>query len=241
MRQHFVGLAKLARVDDETAVVERELRDIPAQLQQTRADVEKLAALLELEKQQIAASEKTLAAQAAEQTLSQENITRSRLKGTKARNAKEADAVERELESIRRSMKDREEESAKLKVALESMRVAVDKHQSELDELRKLFEDDQREAEERIRTLEAERDQSRSRRAELEATLPKALTSRYERIRERRGNGIAWMTAGSCGACRVSLPHQSVVAVQRGEEIFQCPNCLRVLIDSSLQEQAADS
>lgn len=230
-------LARLAQVDDEAAILTRELREIPAQLQALQADVQKLESLLEQEKRQVADAEKMLASQVQELAQKQDDLTRSRIKGTKARNTREADASERELEALRRLLKEREEEGGKLRQALATMQAAVDKHQGELDELRGFCVEDAAQAESRLDELRQQYATVEQGRNRLVAALPREILTPYERVRERRGSGVAWMHNSTCSSCRVSLPHQMVVAVQRGEELAQCPNCLRVLLDGACQSE----
>ena len=76
-----------------------------------------------------------------------QSLAKSKAKGARARNMRETDAVDRELEVIRRSMKEREEEPRTLRAAIEKRRGSVGKHEKELAELQKFAEEERQKAE----------------------------------------------------------------------------------------------
>ena len=98
-------------------------------------DVKRLGELLDAERSEVKDADALLAAQDEELQNQSQSLARSKAKGARARNMRETDAVERELEVIRRTMKEREEERETLKAAIDKRRGSVDKHEKELAEL----------------------------------------------------------------------------------------------------------
>jgi uncharacterized protein len=85
---------------------------------------------------------------------------------------------------------------------------------------------------------------ARKEREEVFASLPKAMSSLYTRIRARIRDGVAVAEARnrSCSACFMSLRPQVMTEIRRGEEVLTCDNCGRILFyvhSDSLQAEKA--
>lgn len=230
MIEQLVALAKIADIDAEALRADTELRDIPQRMGSLQSDVKKLGELLAAEKQELLDADKLLSAQEEEINNSSQALARSKAKGARVRNTREADAVERELETIRRLMKDRETERDTLREAIGKRRGSVDKHTREFSELEKFAADEQAKADARLAELNAARERILAGRSELVSKVPADVLRRYEMIRaKRQGMGMAAIKDGNCSGCFVALAPQQVIAIQRCEEFAQCPRCLRIL------------
>jgi len=80
---------------------------------------------------------------------------------------------------------------------------------------------------EQVTRLREARDAAASR---LEARL----LSRYEKIAPRRRPAVTFAVAQICNGCRVGIPPQVLIEIQRAAEPISCPNCNRILV---LEEQ----
>lgn len=230
MIEQLVALAKIADIDAEALRADTELRDIPARMDALKSDVKKLGELLAAEKQQLADADRLLSAQDEEINNQNQALAKSKAKGARVRNTREADAVERELETIRRSMKDRESERDTLREAIGKRRTSVEKHEREFTELERYADQEEAKASARLAEVTAARAQILAGRAELAAKVPADVLRRYEMIRaKRQGVGVAAIKEGSCSGCFVVLTPQQVIAIQRAEEFAQCPRCQRIL------------
>jgi hypothetical protein len=156
-------------------------------------------------------------------------LSRAKGKGAKARNAREVDAAEREMEAVRRTMREREEERGRLREAMNKSRATLEQHQLEIGELRAVIEEDERKARARLDELNAQRTQVLTGRDAIVAQLEKTLVRRYERIREKRGTAVVEVVDETCQGCQLRLPAQQANELRRSEEIHQCPQCNRIL------------
>lgn len=230
MIEQLAALAKIADIDAEALKAETELREIPARMGSLREDVKKLGELLAAERQEIADADRLLAQQEEELANQNQSLAKSKAKGARARNLRETDAVERELETIRRLMKERETERETLREAIGKRRSSVEKHERDFAELEKYARDEQAKADVRVAELTQTRDRILAGRAELVPKVPADVFKRYDMIRSKRqGLGVAAIDSGSCSGCFVVLAPQQVIAVQRAEEFVQCPRCVRFL------------
>jgi len=237
--EELTALAKIADIDTTALQTETELKQIPERIASLQGDVGRLEALLEAERQELAEAERLL--KTAEQEISNQHdaLSRSKSKSAKARNAREADAVERELEAVRRTLKDREGERDALKSAIDTRRGTLEKHEGDFAQLKSVADKEREAGEARAAELRASHEEVQAGREVLAAKLPKQIMRRYELIRGRRGFGVAIIKAGSCMGCNVALAPQLVIKVQRGEELEQCPSCQRFLCPMALRPGAA--
>jgi uncharacterized protein len=228
--EQLAALAKIADIDAEALRAETELREIPARIEGLRADVKRLGDLLTAERLEVADAERLLTAQEDELNNQSQSLAKSKAKGARARNMRESDAVERELETIRRMMKDREAERETLREAIAKRKSSVEKHDKEFAELETYAAEEQRKGDIRVAELTAIRDRILQGRAELLPKVPADVLRRYNMIRSKRqGQGMADINNGNCGGCFVVLAPQQVLSVQKAEEFSQCPRCQRIL------------
>lgn len=234
MREQLIALAKLGRIDASTQELDRQLRDIPKEVDDLRENVSLLEGLLGKEREQLAEAEALGTAQEEQIKEYQGTLARSKAKAAKARNMREAEAVERELEAVRRSMRDREAEQEKLAGEIGKVKESLTQHESEFSGLRDMLTEMEAKAQERTAELEQELAVAQAGREELTAVIPKDVLSRYERVKARRdGAGLAEAVNGTCMGCLVSLRPMQFVALQKMKSIETCPQCQRFLFMSS--------
>ena len=77
-------------------------------------------------------------------------------------------------------------------------------------------------------------------RVSLRKGIPPQLLKRYEFIRQRRnGTAIAEVQEGVCQGCHMNILPQQFIDLMKGEEILQCPHCLRILYWLGEEEEEA--
>lgn len=230
MIEQLVALAKIAEIDAEALRADTELRDIPLRMDGLKSDVKKLSELLAAEKQQVIDADRLLAQQEEELSNQSQNLAKSKAKGARVRNTREADAVERELETVRRLMKERETERDSLRGAIAKRRTSVEKHEGEFAELEKYAAEEETKASTRLAELTQQREQILAGRGALAAVVPADVLRRYEMIRaKRQGIGVAAVKDQTCSGCFVVLAPQQVLSIQKAEDFAQCPRCNRIL------------
>src|SRR5690606_12875110 len=106
VRAQLVALAQLGRLAASTQEPGRELKDIPNQVAELRQSVVLLETLLAKERSELQAAQTLREQQDNLIKEDQDGIARAKAKSAKAKNAREAEAVDRELETIRRNIKD---------------------------------------------------------------------------------------------------------------------------------------
>jgi predicted nucleic acid-binding Zn-ribbon protein len=236
--EQLAALVKLSRIDVAARDLDAELERAPVRLEELRGDVKRLEDLLDAERQQVEEARALFLAQEEEIKEQTQSLARSKVKSAKARNMREVEAVERELEVIRRTLKDREGERDRLREAIEQRGSILEQREKELGEMLELVKAEESKTTERIEKLRQKRVEVLAGRDEVVALLPRNLVKRYDTIRSRRaGLGVVELKDQSCSGCHMVLPPQQANAVQRSETLEQCPRCQRILYWSAAIEK----
>ena len=234
MREELVALAKLAEMDDSARDIDAELKKIPQELEELRASVLMLENMLAQERDQLAQAEALKAQQSAELKDRSEGLQRARKKVAQSSNLREANAAEREVESNRRAIKEREDELSRIGDAIEAKTASLAEREKDFEEARGVLQSQEESAKARIAELQEQRAVLLDGRDDLVAKVPANVVKRYDRLRGGLTNAVIIIRDGTCSACRMSLPPQLTIELQRADELHQCPHCRRIIIHKSL-------
>jgi hypothetical protein len=148
-----------------------------------------------------------------------------------SKNEHEYTAAIREADAARKAASQLETQILEQMEILEQSEGQLQERAPEVERLRGEMETRLAEFEEQTKRQETELVAARQERERLLATLPKPMSTLYNRISARIRDGIAVAEArnGSCTACFMSLRPQMMAEVRRGDEIITCDNCNRIL------------
>lgn len=229
VREQLVALAKLGRVDASTQDLDRELKEIPKGVDSLRESVSLLEGLLAKERSELAEAQKLREQQDTLLKEAVDGISRAKAKTAKAKNAREAEAVERELETARRAVKEREVERDKLDVAIVQVQGSLTQHQTEFSGLKELLTQKDGEAQIRMAELNEQRTEALKGRVDLLPLIPRDILARYDAVRGRRVTGVAEVKEGICQGCRMAVRPMQFIVIQREEGVERCSHCQRYL------------
>ncbi|MFO8033403.1 MAG: C4-type zinc ribbon domain-containing protein [Desulfohalobiaceae bacterium] len=223
-------LIRLQKVDDEILQLQKLQQEAPEQVAQLQ---ERLQVQ---QKQRDELQDKINLLQEQDKKLTREieednaKIKKSKNKLMMVENSKEYHAMMREMDSLEKTNRMREEEKLALEEELSSqnnlfstIESEVEKKQQELEEMQSKLDLQLNQAQERLQELDKEREQAKQ-------EIPKPILSRYEFIRSRLNNPvIVCVEEGVCTGCHISIPPQTFIELQKGEQILSCPNCQRLI------------
>jgi predicted nucleic acid-binding Zn-ribbon protein len=236
LREELVALAKLAEMDDSARDIDAELKQIPQSLEELRDSVQMLETMLAQERQQLAEAEQLKVQQGTELKERNEGLQRARKKSAQASSIREADAAEREVEVNRRSIKEREEELGRIGQTIEAKTASLAEREKDFEEAKGVLQAKEESSKSRIVELEEQRGKMLNGREELAAKVPKSIVKRYERLKTGITNVVLIIKDGTCTGCRMALPPQLTIELQRGDELHQCPHCRRIIIHKNVIE-----
>ncbi|MGH7437691.1 MAG: zinc ribbon domain-containing protein [Polyangiaceae bacterium] len=223
------ALERLAQIDAELKELQERLSQERATLEGLKSSISKLDEKLAGDRAGLGSMEKMRSELMLDVRNMNQQLEHSREKLSRSRTEREANAAQRELEELRKLIRDREDEITKLSASLDSssqlIEAAEGEHKKLVDDLGAREGDISSkvgEAEGKVAEKEAER------AAALKA-LPPVLYRRYETIRLKRVTAVARTTDGTCQACHMALPPQLFHRLRREPLLEQCPSCHRII------------
>jgi uncharacterized protein len=222
-------LETLAAIDAELAQLEEDQAKEQTSISQKRDRREELAQRLAAVKASLTEMESSRSDLLTEIRQMNVQIERSREKMSRCRNEKESLAVQRELEELRRLVRDREIDSEKLAQLIEQAKSDIANLTGEVQRIDSDLGTVEGPAKERLAELEMRLLVKRVERKTIVARIKPQTLSRYDLIRKRRGSAVASTTHGTCSACHISLPPMMFQQLMRREQLGQCPQCNRIL------------
>ena len=201
-----------------------------------RNSVQMLENLLGQERVQLAQAQALKQQQSTELKERGEGLQRARKKVAQAQNIREANAGEREVEANRRAIKEREDELKRIGDAIEGKTASLGEREKDFEEAKGLLQTQEESSKARVAELEEQRGVLLNGRDELAAKVPANVVKRYERLRTGVPNAVIIVSDATCNACRMALPPQLAIELQRANELHQCPHCRRILIHKTVVE-----
>jgi predicted nucleic acid-binding Zn-ribbon protein len=154
----------------------------------------------------------------------------NRLYGGKVRNPKELSNLQDEAAALNRRLAELEDDQLELLIEIEETEAELAERGARLRQIEATWHDDQgrlqaekEELELRLLELEEERAAKRSR-------IGAGELAEYDDLRDRfGGTAVTELKRGTCQACGVGVPTGMAREVERGEGIYYCPVCSRLL------------
>jgi predicted nucleic acid-binding Zn-ribbon protein len=223
-------LEELQTIDLEILEQRKELNAIPENLEAMRKDVAYVAEILQREKERLTEAEQWRSDREKDIILQNDLLGKSKGKLQSVRNEKEQKAAQREIDTIRKTIQEREEEALKVMEASEQYRSAIEEHTKEFAELENQLKVTEEEGKTRMAEIEVSIGRTEERRSELVGRVPQATLRLYERIQKRLGRAVVNAVDGHCTGCNMEILPQMYNELQRGDKLFQCANCFRILV-----------
>jgi predicted nucleic acid-binding Zn-ribbon protein len=221
-------------MDDSARDIDAELKQIPQRLEELRNSVQTLETMLAQERQQLTEAEQLKLQQSGELKERNEGLQRARRKVAQASSIREADAAEREVEANRRAIKEREDELGRIGQAIEAKTASLAEREKDFEDTKTLLQADEESSKARIAELGEQRGKLLDGRDMLAAKVSKTVVKRYERLKTGIPNAVIIINGGNCTACRMALPPQLTIELQRANELHQCPHCRRIIIHKNV-------
>lgn len=230
MQDQLKILFDLQKLDDVIVGVEEEGNRIPKQIDQLKAKIVNLEALLTQKETGLKSLAK--ARKDKEQDLEQTELKirndNSKLMDVKTN--KEYHALQKEIAGHSENLGLLEEEILLLMDEIEQFDVEVKRMKTRFNAQKGELDEQIGSLEERLAEVPVQLNQYLGVRAELTQSVDDDLIRRYEMTKKQRGGqAVAFIENALCMGCRLEIPPQTFNLIQRNEDIFTCPNCHRIL------------
>ncbi|HEY8155249.1 MAG TPA: C4-type zinc ribbon domain-containing protein [Myxococcota bacterium] len=230
MFEAFQRLAELQACDDELWAIELEHTGLPARrsgLQAERAALEAAAAQSREALQQAEAAQRRI-----ESELQDQEALRKRLESQQFQ-VKTNDAYTallHEIESAQRTISECETRLLEGMDAIESSRAALASAEAAGREASVRLDVEGKALDAREQQLDTELVRLRAARLRVIAASDPKLIEQYEKIATRRRPATVRIRGTLCLGCRVDIPPQLCIEIQRAARVVTCGNCQRIVL-----------
>ncbi len=217
--------------------IDKEMGELNKRLKQAPQEVESLKSRLqvqETQKEQI--EEKLNLLREKDKKLSQEieedlaKLKKSKNKLMMVENSKEYHAIMREIDTLEKNNRLKEEEKLTLEEELETQQRLLDALNEELGKISQELEKKSKDLNNIIGKCEKRLKELKVKRDEFAKEISTPILNRYEFIRSRLNNPVIVPVEDSvCTGCHISIPPQIFIELQKGLQILSCPNCQRLI------------
>ena len=223
------ALERLAQVDAELKTLEEELGQEQSTLDGLKSGIARLDEKLQADNAALETMDRARGELIQDVRNMTHQLDHSREKLGRSRTEREANAAQRELEELRKLVRDREEEIGKLTADADAARQQLEATNADHKKLQEELSAREGDIQSKVGEVDGKLQGKRSEREVAAKTLPPQLYRRYEMIRSKRGTAIAQTTDGTCMACHMSLPPQVFHRLRREPILEQCPSCHRII------------
>ncbi len=227
-------LRKLQSLDDEVRDITERRDQIVGKLTQLKRVLEAFDASLADKRAKLAEAELWHRQKSGELESAREKLTKGKAKLTSVTRSREYVAVNKELENARKEIVQREDDVAKLLVAIDEFRAVIAKDEDKTRDLRSEAEQAQRETEQNLAVMQVKIDAVATRRLAVTSTVERAIVARFEKIaKARAGRAVVPVVDACCKGCNIHLQPQIIEQILRGSSLVACPHCQRYLYADS--------
>ena len=242
MREQIEILANLQNVD-------REIKEKNNIKQELLADLVVREKEIQSKKQEIAwlaaaYAEKEKERQEKERFLQDEGkkAMDKRMRMNRIKNSKELQALQREIDQIKQSNGDVEEDLIRVFEESDRIKAELKAKEEEADTMAKEWQQRHEEMQAKISSIDQFVSEAVTLRNTIASQIGGELISRYELIFARRGgSAVVEVTGGICQGCYMNIPPQLWNEIIKSEKVNLCPSCQRILYyrPSAQQEKEA--
>jgi predicted nucleic acid-binding Zn-ribbon protein len=144
---------------------------------------------------------------------------------------KEYDALTHEIADRKVRISDVEEEILKILTRVDDLKEKIKEYKQRLGAIEKTNTDQLVHLREELNSIEDKIKIKEGDRKNITVRIDKKLLATYERVRKGRGNQVVVVIKKrACGACYKGIPPQVIQEIRKGEIIYNCDNCGRILI-----------
>jgi len=153
-----------------------------------------------------------------------------RMRMNRIKNTKELQALQREIDLIRQSNGEIEEDLIKVYEEIDRIKAELKVKEEEAAIMQTEWQQNHEAMQTKISTIDQLVSEAATLRKTIASQIAGELISRYELIFARRGGtAVVEVTGGICQGCYMNIPPQLWNEIIRSEKINLCPSCQRIL------------
>jgi predicted nucleic acid-binding Zn-ribbon protein len=222
---------KLQGIDYELGELERSKDYLPDMISNLEMELQETSKALEDSEKEL--TEQTLLHKKLDielATLNQE-LAKFQKQMQEIKTNKEYDALTNEIVNRKLKISSTEEEILKILTNIDDLKEKIKGYKQKLEEVNKNNTAQLAYLKEELNSIEDKVRIKQGERKNLTVRIDKRLLSIYERVKKGRGDQVVvTIKKRACTGCYKGIPPQKIQEIRKGEHIFTCDNCGRILI-----------
>ena len=233
MRDQIAILQKLRLLDDGIQERRKAIRTLEADVQRKTMEETMVREAYEREKSKLKNAETRHREAELEVKSCRQRKTHFETQLQAVKTNVEYQALLRETAAMEKQAREWEDKILEAMEEEENAGENIGKMKKQVTEISKVAKAERDRLEQARLKAETEVDELNNQRAALVGRLSAAVRSRYERLRENKGDtAVVTVMSGSCGGCHYQLPPQAANEVRQGGRLIICEGCGRILVPS---------
>jgi len=144
---------------------------------------------------------------------------------------REYDALTAEIDNKKKIIAEKEERVLTLMSTIDECREKMGELKKQLEDIKSRNNEQLNMLRDQASTLQAKIDDKFIKRKVVIKDINKQIVGVYERVRKGKGGIVVVpIRKRACGGCFKQIPPQRIQEIRRGDKIFACDNCGRILI-----------
>ncbi len=221
---------RLQEIDNRLADLAREIASLPKHIAEIEKKLGAHERKLEADRAALSANQKERKQRESEIQMQEQKISKLKDQMLQAKTNDQYRAFQNEIDFCQKEIRRFEDRILELMSESEPLDKNVKAAEAALKQEKAQVESEKSQARERTAADQLASKELEAERASIAGTMSKAVYDRYERTRKaRKGVAMAEVVDGRCSACHLALRLQYFQDLKRGEQIYSCENCQRIL------------
>ncbi|MCP4581695.1 MAG: hypothetical protein GY839_08735 [candidate division Zixibacteria bacterium] len=231
MQQVLTSLLDLQEIDEQLGELDRSKVYLPEMIENINGEMDKLEVQL-AENREAFQDAKKKQKQIELDIQSDKNELEKYQQHMKViKTNKEYDALVTEIDTRKQNISDNEDEILKLMGIIDESTEKIAEFEKDLESAKANNASHLDNLRSEMTSLEAKISKKSDQRKSLTKTIDRRALTVYERIRKGKGGlAVVPLRKRACGGCFKQIPPQMVQQIRRGDRLYTCDSCGRILI-----------
>lgn len=231
MQKDLSLLLDLQEIDDQLGELERSKIYLPEMIQNLEKELNELTQTIESDGNSLLECQKEQKMLELEIESSKKQLEGFQKQMRVIKTNKEYDALTAEMDSKRREISDKEEQVLTLMSRIDEYQEKLAEMKGRLKEVETGNSEQLKLLKDQASTLESKIDDKMKERNNIVKDINRQVIGIYERVRRGKGGMVVVpIRKKACGGCFKQIPPQRIQEIRRGDRIFSCDSCGRILV-----------
>ncbi len=230
MNELLSQLVSLQTIDMEIDRIDQAIKAEQSALDERISALAKREALINELQEKISTQQKESRALEGEMADKMDHVRDRQSKMMQVQTGREQTSLLKEIEDAKKSAKENEEKIVAIMLSVEQLTTQINEQKNLLKGEKELVVEETEKVRANIEAINKGKKEKDGIRSEQAATIKPTVLRKYNTLRERR-NGLAVVNVvdGVCQGCYMAIPPQLFNRLLRGDQLFDCPTCQRMI------------